>query len=92
MLLLLLSRTFCDNSAEDFRVVSGVLRLATKYLIDALREKALAHLSIAWPDDLKAWDAREDLGRIREMESGLGSRHLYPSPIVCPLYCLLELR
>jgi hypothetical protein len=74
--------SFGDNSAEDFGVVSGVLRLANKYLIDPLREKALAHLSVAWPTTLKGWDAREDLAGSYEQETGKSSSQRYPSPIV----------
>ncbi|KAL0568368.1 hypothetical protein V5O48_013614 [Marasmius crinis-equi] len=72
---------FGNNDREDFRMVSGILRLSTKYIIEHLREKALAHLSIAWPTTLKSWDAREDAARIFEMESGTYSGHFYPSPI-----------
>lgn len=59
--------------------MSGILRLATKYLIDSLRTKALAHLSIAWPATLKGWDARE--AKLFDMEE---SRR-YPHPFVCDL-------
>ncbi|KAG9223994.1 hypothetical protein CCMSSC00406_0004390 [Pleurotus cornucopiae] len=69
---------FGNNDHDDFRVVSGILRLSTKYIIESLRVQALAHLSIAWPDTLKVWDAREDLARAYEMETGA---HLYPSPL-----------
>ncbi|KAG7093561.1 hypothetical protein E1B28_007231 [Marasmius oreades] len=72
---------FGNNDREDFRMVSGILRLATKYIIEKLREKALAHLSIAWPSTLKGWDAREDVARTFEMETGNPGRHFYPSPI-----------
>lgn len=73
-------RSFGNNDREDFRIVSGILRLSTKYMIDSLRAKALAHLSVAWPCTLKGWDAREDLARTYEVESITGN--LYPSPIV----------
>ncbi|KAJ8473227.1 hypothetical protein ONZ45_g16370 [Pleurotus djamor] len=69
---------FGNNNQADFKVVSGILRLSTKYIIESLRDQALAHLSVAWPDNLKAWDAREDLARAYEMETG---GHLYPSPL-----------
>jgi len=72
---------FGDNGFEDFRSVSGILRLSTKYIIESLRAKALAHLSIAWPSDLKAWDVREDLSRAYETESASNGGHLYPHPI-----------
>jgi len=70
---------FGNNDPADFRMVSGILRLSTKYLVDSLRAKALAHLSIAWPNSLKGWDAREDLARADEMRSG-GMSTIYPSP------------
>ena len=71
--------SFGSNDEDDFRVVSGILRLSTKYLIDSLRAKALAHLSTAWPSDLKTWDAREDVMRGFEME---GNPQRYPHPFV----------
>lgn len=63
-------------------MVSGILRLSTKYLIDSLRAKALAHLSLAWPSDLKTWDLREDICRGFEIEGTSGSSHRYPHPFV----------
>jgi len=59
-------------------MVSGILRLSTKYLIDSLRAKALMHLAKAWPNDLRAWDAREDLARHSEGST----RVKYPHPAV----------
>ncbi|THU97761.1 hypothetical protein K435DRAFT_857319 [Dendrothele bispora CBS 962.96] len=72
---------FGNNDPLDFRVVSGVLRLSTKYIIDGLREKAIVHLSQAWPTTLKGWDTREDTARSFEMKTGSSSGHMYPSPI-----------
>ncbi|KAG6837343.1 hypothetical protein H0H93_010945 [Arthromyces matolae] len=67
---------FGNNDQEDFRMVSGVLRLSTKYLIDTLRVQALAHLSKAWPPSLEGWDVREDfVGILDACSSG------YPHPI-----------
>lgn len=73
-------RSFGNNDQDDFRIVSGILRLSTKYIVESLRLKALAHLSTAWPSGLKAWDLREDLSRAYEM--GVGGQ-LYPHPMVC---------
>ncbi|KAF9054388.1 hypothetical protein BJ165DRAFT_1337240 [Panaeolus papilionaceus] len=74
---------FGNNDEDDFRVVSGCLRLSTKYLIDTLREKAIAHLSLAWPSDLKTWDAREDLARAYETDgSTKSSRFPHPFAII----------
>ncbi|KAJ7115905.1 hypothetical protein C8R44DRAFT_880310 [Mycena epipterygia] len=72
---------FGNNDQEDFRVVAGILRLSTKYIVDSLRAKALAHLCIAWPSTLRGWDAREDLARSFEMETATSGGHFYPSPI-----------
>lgn len=74
-------RNFGNNDRDDFQIVSGILRLATKYLIDSLRAKALAHLHIAWPLDLKAWDAREDMLRNYEVD-GFSCGQRYPHPFV----------
>lgn len=82
----LVYRSFGNNDQDDFRVVAGILRLSTKYIIDPLREKALEHLSVVWPRTLRAWDLREDLARSYEMEA-TDSSHLYPHPIVrCVLF------
>lgn len=76
-------RNFTNNSREDFAVVSGVLRLSSKYLIEeSVRTKALAHVYAAWPTSLKGWDAREDLARIYELETGNPRGQRYPHPIV----------
>ncbi|KIJ20629.1 hypothetical protein PAXINDRAFT_106264 [Paxillus involutus ATCC 200175] len=72
---------FGNNDPGDFQIVSGVFRLATKYLVDSLREKALNHLSVAWPMTLKGWDAREDTARSLELRAGSAATSIYPSPI-----------
>lgn len=71
-------RKFGNNDKNDFRVVSGILRLASKYLIDSLRSKALEHLSAGWPSTLKGWDLREKVAD----ESHLDSSQYYPFPVV----------
>ncbi|KAH9479465.1 hypothetical protein JR316_0008059 [Psilocybe cubensis] len=71
---------FGNNDEDDFRAVSGILRLSSKYLIDSLRAKALAHLSQAWPSDLRTWDAREDVSRGYEIDGTPGYTHRYPHP------------
>jgi hypothetical protein len=71
-----------NNDREEFRIISGILRLSTKYLIDSLRSKILDHLQVAWPTNLEAWDTREELARAYEAESGLHRGLMYPSPIV----------
>jgi hypothetical protein len=74
--------SFGNNDQDDFRIVSVILRLSTKYLCDSLRAKALAHLRVAWPSDLKAWDAREDATRYEmDSETVSSSGNIYPSPI-----------
>lgn len=78
-------RSFGNNDQNDFRIVSGILRLSTKYIVDSLRAKALAHLSTAWPSSLRAWDLREDLARGYELESATPGAHLYPHPFVSTL-------
>ncbi|KZV61187.1 hypothetical protein PENSPDRAFT_659081 [Peniophora sp. CONT] len=67
-----------NNDPEDFHVTSGILRLGTKYAVDKLRDRALAHLMIAWPTTLEGWDAREEAAREHEFDTG---QPLYPSPI-----------
>lgn len=75
-------RTFGDNDPDDFTIVSGILRLSTKYAMDSLRSKAIAHLSIAWPTSLKGWDLREDKAHACDLASSAEHTSLYPSPIV----------
>ncbi|EMD38728.1 hypothetical protein CERSUDRAFT_122314 [Gelatoporia subvermispora B] len=72
---------FGNNDRDDFRAISGILRLATKYIVDSLRKRALAHLCIAWPSALKEWDAREDIARIYELENATHRGLRYPSPV-----------
>ncbi|KAH9931902.1 uncharacterized protein B0H18DRAFT_1083414 [Fomitopsis serialis] len=72
---------FGDNGREDFRAVSGILRLANKYDIEKLRGTAVEHLSSAWPMTLRGWDSREDLARTFEIESGMQRGFRYPSPV-----------
>ena len=74
--------SFGDNGRDDFKVVAGILRLSSKYMVDSLRTKALAHLTEAWPPTLKGWDLREDRARTYEQDTGHGRGQLYPSPIV----------
>lgn len=77
--------TFGDNGREDFKVVAGILRLSSKYMVDSLRTKALTHLTDAWPPTLRGWDIREDKARAFEQDTGHGRGQLYPSPIVSTL-------
>jgi len=72
---------FGNNDPHDFAVVSGILRLSTKYAIDSLRSKAITHLNIAWPTTLKGWDLREDKAHAYELTSPTEPAGLYPSPI-----------
>ena len=74
--------TFGNNDPDDFVIVSGILRLSTKYAMDSLRTKAIAHLSIAWPASLKGWDLREDKAHAYDLASSTEHASLYPSPIV----------
>ncbi|KAF8518709.1 hypothetical protein BU17DRAFT_76104 [Hysterangium stoloniferum] len=72
-----------DNGLEDFENVSGVLRLAHKYMIDALRTKAIEHLQKAWPATLQGWDMREESARWYNGEwNPHGGRYPHPSRII----------
>lgn len=73
--------TFGDNDPDDFAIVSGILRLSTKYAMDSLRSKAIVHLNIAWPTSLKGWDLREDKAHACDLASSTEHASLYPSPI-----------
>ncbi len=52
-------RYYKNLSANDFAVISSVMRMSTKYLFDHLRERCTSRLSMDWPDTLAAWDSRE---------------------------------
>ncbi|KAH8979163.1 hypothetical protein EDB86DRAFT_3089392 [Lactarius hatsudake] len=73
--------TFGDNDPDDFAIVSGILRLSTKYAMDSLRSKAIVHLNVAWPTSLKGWDLREDKAHACDLASSTEHASLYPSPI-----------
>lgn len=73
--------TFGGNDPDDFAIVSGILRLSTKYAMDSLRSKAIAHLNIAWPTSLKGWDLREDKVHAYDLTSPTEHTGLYPEPI-----------
>ena len=61
VLLRIRDRYFQKASSFNFPVISAVLRLSTKYLIDHLRERCLVHMATDWPSTLEAWDQREKL-------------------------------
>jgi len=84
----MLHSVFGNNDREDFRVVSGILRLATKYLFESLRVLAMAHLSAAWPTTLRGWETREDRAQSYELDHPHRPR-LYPHPFVSNLVILL---
>jgi hypothetical protein len=50
-------------------------------MFEALRSRALEHLSLAWPATLQGWDVRDEVARAFEYETG---KTMYPSPIVSP--------
>ncbi|KAI8978210.1 hypothetical protein BD414DRAFT_494929 [Trametes punicea] len=73
---------FTNNDRQDFVAVSGVLRLAHKYLVDeSIRIKVLEHLRAAWPSTLRGWDTREDIARMYELETGTSRGHRFPNSI-----------
>ena len=62
-----------------FSVVSGLLRLSTKYHVDRLREEVLHGLSTSWPTVLSQWDARE--ARATDATGVYAPRHALPHPM-----------
>ncbi|KAJ3986602.1 hypothetical protein F5890DRAFT_1578465 [Lentinula detonsa] len=46
-------------TAETYGIISALLRLATKYQVQRLRNDLLQGLAITWPSSLTSWDARE---------------------------------
>ena len=69
-----------DTTAEAFAVTAAILRLATKYAVDALREVTLRHLALSWPTTLQMWEVRE--------KAATGPGDVYaPQPVMPhPLY------
>ncbi|KAI0034626.1 hypothetical protein K488DRAFT_45007 [Vararia minispora EC-137] len=51
---------FQHRDISDFFYVTGILRLATKYLVTRLREQAIRHLTETWPYTLQGHDAMVD--------------------------------
>ncbi|KAJ6536649.1 hypothetical protein B0H10DRAFT_2257795, partial [Mycena sp. CBHHK59/15] len=43
-----------------FLLIAAILRLSTKYNVDFLRRRALAHISSLYPTTLQEWDQRKD--------------------------------
>ncbi|KAI0743782.1 hypothetical protein C8Q80DRAFT_1106718 [Daedaleopsis nitida] len=69
-----------DNTLEDFFTTAAILRLATKYEVQALREVALRNLSLSWPTSLLMWEARE---RVATTADGLYTPHpALPHPLL----------
>ena len=54
-----MSRLSPDSTADEFAVISAVLRLATKYGVETLRESAVRTLSLSFPSTLQVWEVRE---------------------------------
>ena len=52
-------RYISKPSAVKFEVISGVLRLSSKYLIEHLRTRCIHWLRADWPSTLDGWDRRE---------------------------------
>ncbi|KAI0657695.1 hypothetical protein C8Q70DRAFT_1000191 [Cubamyces menziesii] len=74
--------SFANNDRNDFVAVSGMLRLANKYLVEeSIRSKVLEHIRVVWPSTLHEWDAREDIARMYETETGSMRGHRFPNPI-----------
>ncbi|KAF9443833.1 hypothetical protein P691DRAFT_382286 [Macrolepiota fuliginosa MF-IS2] len=64
----------------DFEIVSGILRLATKYQATKTREDALRGLTPSWPKTLTQWEIREAAAT---NSNGLYKPRLsYPHPIM----------
>ncbi|KAJ7466903.1 hypothetical protein FB451DRAFT_1259476 [Mycena latifolia] len=48
------------TDTKDFLLIAAILRLSTKYNVDVLRRRALAHISSLYPTTLQEWDLRKD--------------------------------
>ncbi|TFK39269.1 hypothetical protein BDQ12DRAFT_698267 [Crucibulum laeve] len=47
-------------STTEFDIISGILRLSTKYEVDYLRRRAIRHLDVLYPLTLTAFDRRQE--------------------------------
>ncbi|CAK5268366.1 unnamed protein product, partial [Mycena citricolor] len=48
------------QETKDFLLIAAILRLSTKYNVEFLRRRALAHISSLYPTKLSDWDQRKD--------------------------------
>ncbi|TBU29539.1 hypothetical protein BD311DRAFT_660896 [Dichomitus squalens] len=69
-----------DSTAEEFAMISAVLRLATRYGVETLRESALRTLSLSWPETLPVWEVREKA--VTSVDGVYAPRPGLPHPLV----------
>lgn len=68
-----------EYDGNNFTVVSGLLRLFTKYRVLRLRKEILCGLSASWPSTLSQWEARES--KATDASGVYAPRHNLPHPM-----------
>ncbi|KAH9942297.1 uncharacterized protein BXZ73DRAFT_41159 [Epithele typhae] len=68
-----------NNIADEFTVTAAILRLATKYEVEVLRENAMRCLSLSWPTTLQLWECREKAATT--VDGVYAPRPILPHPI-----------
>ncbi|KAF7293785.1 Glutamine amidotransferase type-1 domain-containing protein [Mycena chlorophos] len=53
-------RYYDPPETTSFTLIAAILRLSTKYNVDFLRRRALAHISSLYPTTLQDWEQRKD--------------------------------
>ncbi|KAF5330253.1 hypothetical protein D9758_014447 [Tetrapyrgos nigripes] len=70
--------SFHNRDIQDFFYLVGILRLATKYFIGHIRNKAIQHLSETWSHTLQGHDAMIDLAIRTPMVNKLSYPFVHP--------------
>ncbi|KAF4620683.1 hypothetical protein D9613_000219 [Agrocybe pediades] len=68
------------HNSQDFEIVSSILRLATKYAVEHVRNDILRGMSAIWPRNLSAWEFRE--ADATDTTGVYKPRSIYPHPIL----------
>jgi len=75
---ILIYRTFSNNHPDGFFYLAGILRLATKYFIEHLRQGAIQYLRQIWPSTLKGHDDMVELALSSPTVDNLSFPYVHP--------------
>lgn len=77
-------RSGIKHDNQDFENVSALLRLATKYGVDHIRNDILRGMSVIWPKTLSAWEFRE--ADATDATGVYKPRAIYPHPMLVAIF------